>query len=285
MQIYLAKPGGQKEGPYTLEQINRDLADRKYTDDDYWAWHEGLPNWLPLHAIPGVSSKAGATVPALPPPVTTTTPVKPVHVEVAKAITPAPAPVKAEPEKPSILVKAVSPEITSKPATSQPVAAVAVPEQPEAPVKRVAEAPAKPERAAEAAAAPAPEESAAAAEQKVPSGLPFGALEQIFVFTTGEGRAVFDSPAVAQRLQMSVGEPVSAIRGKVQVDVIGHVDLGVDVIHEDFIPEKAWRAMSIIKPAVTQQARNGAHHVCVRPLLAENNDIVTLFLLYNKQKV
>ena len=96
---------------------------------------------------------------------------------------------------------------------------------------------------------------------------------------------MFESPAVAQRLQMSVGEPVSAIRGKVQVDVIGHVDLGVEEVHEDFIPEKAWRAMSIIKPAITQQARSGGYHVCVRPLLAEENEIVTLFLLYNKEKI
>ena len=32
MQIHLSKPGGQKEGPYTLEQIKQDLAANKYRD-------------------------------------------------------------------------------------------------------------------------------------------------------------------------------------------------------------------------------------------------------------
>ena len=43
-KIYLAKPGGQKEGPYTLEQINHALATKKYGEADFWAWHEGLPS-------------------------------------------------------------------------------------------------------------------------------------------------------------------------------------------------------------------------------------------------
>src|SRR6266576_749783 len=60
-RIYLAKPGGQREGPYTLEQINHDLATKKYSDADFWAWHEGLPSWMPLYSLSGVSAKA-ATV-------------------------------------------------------------------------------------------------------------------------------------------------------------------------------------------------------------------------------
>jgi hypothetical protein len=60
-KIYLAKPGGEREGPYTLEQINHDLATKKYKDEDFWAWHEGLPSWMPLYSMPGVSAKA-ATV-------------------------------------------------------------------------------------------------------------------------------------------------------------------------------------------------------------------------------
>jgi len=56
MQVYLSKPHGQREGPYKLEQIKRDLAAKKYRDTDYWAWHEGLPKWVPLYALPGVSA-------------------------------------------------------------------------------------------------------------------------------------------------------------------------------------------------------------------------------------
>jgi hypothetical protein len=54
MEIHLSKPGGEREGPYTLEQINAGLAQKKYRDTDYWAWYEGLESWVPLHQIPGV---------------------------------------------------------------------------------------------------------------------------------------------------------------------------------------------------------------------------------------
>lgn len=60
MNIHLSKPGGRMEGPFTVEQINRDIASRKYKDNDYWAWHEGLPEWVPLHSIPGVTGKGAS---------------------------------------------------------------------------------------------------------------------------------------------------------------------------------------------------------------------------------
>src|SRR4051794_923843 len=82
MDIYLSKPSGQKEGPFTLEQINSDLAANKYHDTEFWAWHEGLPDWTPLHSLPGVSAHAPANeakpaakaVPS-PPPTPATPPV------------------------------------------------------------------------------------------------------------------------------------------------------------------------------------------------------------------
>jgi hypothetical protein len=55
MEIHLSKPGGQREGPFTLERINASLAQNKYRDTDYWAWYEGLESWVPLHEIPGVN--------------------------------------------------------------------------------------------------------------------------------------------------------------------------------------------------------------------------------------
>ena len=61
MQIYLARPGGPRQGPYTVEQINADLAARKYRDDDFWAWHYGLPKWVPLYSVGGISGAADTT--------------------------------------------------------------------------------------------------------------------------------------------------------------------------------------------------------------------------------
>ena len=61
MQIYLARPGGPRQGPYTVEQINADLAARKYRDEDFWAWHDGLPSWVPLYSVGGVSGAADTT--------------------------------------------------------------------------------------------------------------------------------------------------------------------------------------------------------------------------------
>ena len=66
MEIHLAKPGGEKVGPYTLEEINQDLAAKKYRDTDYWAWYDGADAWMPLYEIPGIS-KAGRSAPPPPP--------------------------------------------------------------------------------------------------------------------------------------------------------------------------------------------------------------------------
>lgn len=60
MDIHLCKPGGKREGPFTLERINKDLAAGKYSGSDYWAWHQGLPEWVPLYSLPGVAEKSGA---------------------------------------------------------------------------------------------------------------------------------------------------------------------------------------------------------------------------------
>jgi len=52
-------------GPYTLEQINEYLAQGFLSATDY-AWHEGLPEWVPLNEIAGVTSNQAVT--SVPPP-------------------------------------------------------------------------------------------------------------------------------------------------------------------------------------------------------------------------
>src|SRR5512139_408018 len=83
-QIYLSKPGGQRQGPYTLAQIKHSLATNIYRDTDYWAWHEGLPEWLPLYDLPGLSDDINPAPPVPPP---------------SQALTPQLAPTTAFPDR------------------------------------------------------------------------------------------------------------------------------------------------------------------------------------------
>src|SRR5881227_1286509 len=57
MKIHLAKPGGEREGPFTIEEINAGLAQHRFRGTDYWAWYDGLQSWVPLHEIPGVNEE------------------------------------------------------------------------------------------------------------------------------------------------------------------------------------------------------------------------------------
>ena len=56
MQVTLNRDG-QQMGPYTVEQINEYLAQGSLLPTDY-AWHEGLPEWIPVTEISGVGSAA-----------------------------------------------------------------------------------------------------------------------------------------------------------------------------------------------------------------------------------
>lgn len=370
--IYIAKPGGQKQGPYTLEQINRDLASKKISDTDFWAWHEGLPSWMPLHSVPGVSVKAGAaalpeakpqpaTSKAAPEPVAPSAKSQPTAPNAASA----PVPVaKSESEKPKVettppprpeplapkpmpqpitpaakpqptpikTAAAIAPVVRTEPEKPKAEAAIAPvartePEKPKveatiAPVARTepeklkvetSTAPAvepepekpKPETTTPPVAEPKPEavpvaksESAALTAQPEPklqeiltspsmsSGKPFAALEQIFVFTTGEGPSAFKSEATKAMLVEAVGETMEHIRTTVPVDVVGGADAGVlESIRAGSIPGSAWRALFKIKPDVTKRAQEGVYHLCIRTFTVESKELVTLFLLYNKQNL
>jgi GYF domain 2 len=376
MQIYIARPGGQKEGPFTVDQINRDLAAKRYRESDYWAWHEGLPQWMPLHAIPGIlSSSVPAPAPSAPEPrrvavtpesrrpvqqprpqpasaqpipdvfMRATPPaekkserVAPSNTDVFRKANP-PAERKPTPGVdaiPDVFTKATphaekksaaqtntemfrkaNPPAERKPAPSaNPIADVFTKATPPAEKKpeRVAQPSTDvfkrailggdrtPERAAHPAAdvfskvnspapssaapvTPQPAKSPAISKSEDSSGLPFNALEQIFIFTSGEGRNVFQSVAVAQKMQEVTGEALGSIRGKIPVSVVGRVDVGVEIMLDGVIPEKAWRAMFAIKPAIAQKAKEDQVQICVRTFSVESQDSVALFLLYSKEKL
>jgi hypothetical protein len=229
MEIHLSKPGGQREGPYTLEQINRDLELKKYRSTEYWAWHEGLPQWVPLHALPGVADRWQ------PPPVPVADPVmdEGAHTTVVTA-----------------------PEDLAEPGM----------EMPDAPV---------------VAAAPEskPEEAAAA------SGLPFSALEQIFILSTGQGQPASRSTVTVKMLEQIIGEDVETIRSIVPRDVIAECKVLEGMRGQGAIPGSVWRAMTAFKPDLLQQAREGSHRIIVRSFEIDTGDLVCLFLFYSKAKL
>jgi hypothetical protein len=117
------------------------------------------------------------------------------------------------------------------------------------------------------------------------SGKPFAALEQVFVFTSGQGPSAIKSRVTIAMLIEAVGQKFDDIRTKVPLDVIGGTAEAVlEAFRAGSIPGSAWRAMARIKPSITQQAQDGVYHLCVRTFPLESKDLVALFLLYNKQK-
>lgn len=52
MQIHINRDG-QDFGPYTLEQVNQYLQEGSIVPTDM-AWHEGMPDWMPLPKVQGV---------------------------------------------------------------------------------------------------------------------------------------------------------------------------------------------------------------------------------------
>jgi hypothetical protein len=237
MQIHLSKPGGQREGPFTIDQINRDLANRKYRDADYWAWYEGLDAWVPLHSVPGVLILPDSATPSAVPPAS---PQKAVSQARAGAASSAQA--KASASQPS---DGVSGDEASGSADSADV-----------------------DSSGEAA--------------KLASGLPFAALKQFYVFTSGEGPSAMKSPITAKMVKAIVGEDLAKVREKVPRDVFGRCDIAERMRLEKTVPNSAWRAMSSLNAELVQKAREGAYRTCVRIFPIENDEAVAVFLFYDK---
>src|SRR5947207_15037819 len=69
MQIYVGK-NGQQLGPFSLEEVNRKLADGTFAGSDL-AWYEGAAGWAPLSGVAGVvipQAPAAAPAPIQPAP-------------------------------------------------------------------------------------------------------------------------------------------------------------------------------------------------------------------------
>jgi hypothetical protein len=65
MQIHVAR-NGQQLGQYSIEEVNRKLADGTLSPTDL-GWHEGAAGWAPLSSIAGVTTPAAPMTPIPPP--------------------------------------------------------------------------------------------------------------------------------------------------------------------------------------------------------------------------
>ena len=248
MKIHLSKPGGQREGPFTVEQINADLAAKKYHDTDYWAWHEGLTNWVPLHSVPGIIPGGGAGNGAGTAGDTTRG--------------------SGTSEAGGTVVLT---QMTSSPVAvaTEPGTGVEQEEEPSVPFARE----------------PEPEDEASAPRPKVSSGIHFAALEQIFILTTGEGQTASRSAVTVGMLEEVTGEEFSTVRENVPRHVMVHCEFLEKLRGGGPLPEEAWRAVARVNPELVSQAREGLFRICVRSFPLETGDMASLFLFYNKQKL
>ena len=64
MQVHIDR-GGERVGPYSVEQINAHLADGSILPSDL-GWTDGMADWVPVTQVPGVTTADAAAPP--PPP-------------------------------------------------------------------------------------------------------------------------------------------------------------------------------------------------------------------------
>lgn len=261
MKIHLSKPGGQREGPFTVEQINCDLAAKKYQDTDYWAWHEGLSDWVPLHSVPGVSIGAGSTG--------------------AMGATGGRVDLKGGGDTVVLEHPSVPSSTTfstargNEPARQADAGDTLVLEPEPMPT---------PETLVSAQPAPELEEIPPSLQQQLFSGMPFSALEHLFILTTGEGQAGSHSEVTRGMLEAVTGEELGTVRHHVPRHVITQCSFLEKLRGGGAIPEAACRAVARFNPEIVQQAREGLYRICVRSFPIETGDMVTLFLFYRKQE-
>ncbi len=296
MQIHLSRPGGQREGPFTVEQINHDLATRRYSDSDYWAWYEGLEAWVPLHAVPGVKASSGTTE---------ITPKQEeeqyaIATEVWQAVEASSEgqPVETESQysefsgQPNAGAELEDPLVEAQGSFDEPQVSEAQAEaaRPEAHDLPRSEPETRPKPAAQASPRtetpePAAEMAGGSSQSKVFSGMPSKALEHIFIFSSGDGPTLRESGIAAMMMLEIIGENPDNVRERVRRDVFGKCNIGERIRNEGKVPGSAWRAMSALQPDLVQRAKDGMYRTCVRTFSTEMGHIVAAFLFYDKAKL
>lgn len=276
MQIYLARPGGDREGPFSLQEILEALQQGKYRENDFWAWYDGLPEWMPLHEVlnsPQVMQSAAAA----PLSVAEPNAGSPIYTESDPPV--------AQPDRVSHSWAASSlegdfefseqsseiPKLSEMENSTPALVSAAAPEPRVEPAALL-------EASVQVQTEPV-------ADARLAAGLPFAALERAFVFTTGEGPALWESALAAFMLKQIVGEELSTLRRAVPRDVIFGCD-PIELLKDDGgISESVWRTMAARQPVLLELAKQKLYHLCVRSFRIEADQIVVVILFYNKQKL
>jgi hypothetical protein len=115
--------------------------------------------------------------------------------------------------------------------------------------------------------------------------MPAAALEQIFLFTTGDGPSAWQSPTVTRMLKEITGEDLDGLPVGVPRGVVARCAVDELLKPDGSISDSVWRAMAAHRPTIVQQARDRLYRVCVRTFRIEADAIVALVLFYNKQKL
>ena len=85
MQIHVVR-NGQNVGQFSVEEINRKLADGTFSPSDL-GWHEGAAAWAPLSSIAGVMISAAPAAAVPPPPSPSPTPGAPPMRPIQNSVT------------------------------------------------------------------------------------------------------------------------------------------------------------------------------------------------------
>ena len=75
------------------------------------------------------------------------------------------------------------------------------------------------------------------------------------------------------------------LRQRIPRDVFGKCNVGERIRKESKVPGSAWRAMAALRPELIERAKAGEYRTCVRTFATESEDVVAIFLFYNKAKI
>lgn len=121
--------------------------------------------------------------------------------------------------------------------------------------------------------------------QQFSSGMPFSALEQLFIFTTGDGPSIWSSEIATRVLEATIGENLDRIRQSTPRDVIFNCDLAQLLKQNGAISDAVWRAMAVREPSVVARAQQKLSRTFVRTFNLETDTVVAVVLFYNNQKL